>query len=108
MDDLLNRIKYFTDTWGNKQDSYYIVKLMEEMGEVAEAFIADIYESKSKKKKIEASGQTIRERQIEESGDVLRMLITLNMRRGIGFDEIVAACLSKLDKTILEKQSASQ
>lgn len=108
MQNLLDKIELFTKNWGHKEDSYYIAKLMEEVGEVAEAFIADMFDSKSKRQKIENAGQTVRERQIEESGDVLRMLITMNLRRGISWDEIIAACESKLDKSIIKKQSEKQ
>lgn len=108
MDSLLEKINLFQKNWGHKNDGYYLAKLVEEVGEVAEAFIADMYDSKSKQKKIEGAGQTVRERQIEESGDVLRMLITMNLRRGISWDEIIAACESKLDKSIIKKQSEKQ
>lgn len=89
-----NRIKL------NPDHTYYVAKLGEEFGELTEACIALMYNSKSKQAKILAAGQTPRERFVEEAGDVFNILVTLASINNVEPDEIFDVAAAKIERRI--------
>jgi NTP pyrophosphatase (non-canonical NTP hydrolase) len=100
-------VEYFNSHWLNKDGTFYIGKLSEEVGEVAEACMATMYKSATKSEKILRAGQTPKERLTEELGDVCNILLTLAKVNNIEPEEIFEMAAKKVQRRI-EKRMPKQ
>lgn len=78
-----------------KNNLHYVAKLAEEVGELAEAVIAN-EGSRRKIKKLALQGSTPRERMVEELGDVVNVAFLLAEQFDIPLSEVLAAGSAKL------------
>ena len=76
---------------------YYIAKLNEEAGELAEAVLAH-EGSRRKIKKLATQGVTPRERMVEELGDVINVAFLIAEQFDIPLSEILKAGSTKLNQ----------
>lgn len=74
---------------------YFLAKLAEETGEVAEAVIANLGSVK-KQNKIKAKGSTPEEELVLELGDVLNVIFLLGYTFGIKPNRIISAAVHKM------------
>lgn len=78
-----------------KNNLYYVAKLAEETGELAEAILAS-EGSRRKIKKLAKAGATPRQRMVEELGDVVNVAFLLAEQFDIPLSEVLAAGSAKL------------
>jgi len=104
----LDRVDYFNSRWLNPNTTFYVAKLMEECGEVAEACVATMYASETKREKILKSGQTPHQRLEEELGDAMNILITLAHVNHLDMNKVLEQATAKIDRRIDKKEKATQ
>lgn len=103
LDKLEQSINNYFKHFANTDAHYYPIKLMEECGEVAEAYVAHVFGSKKKIKKIAQKGQSPRDALIEEIADVVFVAELIALSQGISQEEIAKAIISKASKRASEK-----
>ena len=85
-----------------KNNLYYVAKLAEETGELAEAIIAN-EGSRRKIKKLAAEGATPRQRMLEELGDVVNVAFLLAEQFDLPLSEVLQAGSTKLTNKRLNR-----
>jgi NTP pyrophosphatase (non-canonical NTP hydrolase) len=96
---------YYKD-FANPNPEYFPIKLMEECGEVAEAYIACNMGSKRKVDKMAAKGVTPREALIEELADTLIITLGLAISQKISYKELAVAGIKKLMERTASKTTS--
>lgn len=103
LDKLEEAINNYFKHHANTDAHYYLIKLMEECGEVAEAYVAHSFGSKKKIKKIAQKGQAPRDALVEEIADVIFVCKLIALNQGISQEEIALSIINKANKRANEK-----
>jgi NTP pyrophosphatase (non-canonical NTP hydrolase) len=96
----------YNKKWMRSDAPFYVMKLSEECGEVAEAAIAALG-STSKIDKLNKKGISPGEALEEELGDVLNVIITIGTSFGITPEQIINAAGDKINFRMAKKEKES-